>query len=115
MGLVSLVLFIHPSTIVIRPSRIAIVIGSLLFMLGLNFSIYTEWIHDISFPTYSEDGFILQFLKMIDPSYAAFRTLGILYYIIQKNGEFLWSDFSTLVPSRTYRDVFDRSGLVSSL
>ena len=110
MGLVCLSFVHHFSTIVIRPSRIAIVIGLLLLMLGLNFSLYMEWITDVNYPTYEEEGFILQFLKMIDPSYAAFRTLGVLYYVIQMNGVFTWSDFGATVPSRTYRDVFDRPG-----
>ena len=98
------------STIVVKPSRIAIVIGCLLFVMAMNFSSYLEWIDEGNFPTYEEDGFFIQAFHMIDPSFGAFRTLAIVYYFIQKDGEFTWANVMDTVPSKSYRETYQRGG-----
>lgn len=101
---------IHSSTIVIRPSRIAITLGLLLLVMGICYSSYTGWMEDLSFPTYEEDGWFSQGFYLINPSYSAFRSLAIIYYFVQTKGEFTWSDFSEQVPSQSWRDVYMREG-----
>ena len=98
------------STIVLRPSRIAITLGILIAIMFFTYNLYTSWIEDISFPTYKEDGFLVQAYFLVNPCYAALRTLGIIYYIIQSNGEFTWADFAVAVPSKNYYDSYLREG-----
>lgn len=105
-----ILLAIHSSTIVVRPSRIAITLGLLLLVMGICYSSYTGWMEDLSFPTYEEDGWFSQGFYLINPSYSAFRSLAIIYYFVQTKGEFTWSDFSEQVPSQSWRDVYMREG-----
>lgn len=108
--IVMILLAIHSSTIVVRPSRIAITLGLLLLVMGICYSSYTGWMEDLSFPTYEEDGWFSQGFYLINPSYSAFRSLAIIYYFVQTKGEFTWSDFSEQVPSQSWRDVYMREG-----
>lgn len=110
--IVIILLMIHSSTIVVRPSRIAITLGLLLLVLGISYSSYVGWIEDLTFPTYEEDGWFVQGFNLINPSYAAFRSLAVIYFFVQTKGEFTWSDFSGQVPSQSWRDVYMREGLL---
>ena len=86
------------STIVIRPSRMAIALGLMLFYLVLGLVLYTGWIHYMEIPDCSEDGLIIKIFYEVNPCYSVFRSFAIIYYFIQQKGSFTWSDIATKVP-----------------
>ena len=65
------------STIVIRPSRMAIALGLMLLYLVLGLVLYTGWIHDMEIPDCSEDGLIIKIFYEVNPCYSVFRSLSI--------------------------------------
>ena len=86
------------STIVIRPSRMAIALGLMLFYLVLGLVLYTGWIHDMEIPDCSEYGLIIKIFYEVNPCYSVFRSFAIIYYFIQQKGSFTCSDIDTKVP-----------------
>ena len=86
------------STIVIRPSRMAIALGCLSVLLMAYMDPYTSWLSRTSFDTGSNAGIIGVVFNVLNPSYAALRCLGLIYYWIGKKGFCSWSDFLALVP-----------------
>ena len=86
------------STIVIRPSRMAIALGLMLFYLVLGLVLYSDWIHDMEIPDCSKDGLIIKIFYEVNPCYSVFRSFAMIYCFIQQKGSFTWSDIATKVP-----------------
>ena len=79
-----------PSTIVIRPSRVAITVGILLLIMLNRYQSFRGWIANMNFPTQRSLGPVLQFYNAINPSFMAYRSLAIIFYFIcDKNTVFV--------------------------
>lgn len=90
-------MYLFCSTIVIRPSRMAIALGLMLFYLVLGLVSYMDWIRDMRIPDCSEDALIIKIFYEFNPCYSVFRSFAVIYYFIQQQGSFTWSDISTKV------------------
>ena len=86
------------STIVIRPSRMAIVLGCFSILLIAYMDPYASWLSRNRFDIESNAGIIGFIYNVLNPSYAALRCLSLIYYWIGNKGFCSWSDFMSSVP-----------------
>lgn len=95
------------STIVIRPSRVAITVGILLLIVLNRYQSFRGWIANTNFPTQRSLGLVLQFYNAINPSFMAYRSLAIIFYFISMKGSFGWGDMDRKVPTTDYAISMD--------
>ena len=76
----------------------AIALGiSCVFLFGYN-GPYEEWLETNYFGIESPMGTLFSLYYQINPSFVAMRSLAIIFYWINENGSFTWSDISSAVP-----------------
>ena len=76
----------------------AIALGiACVFLLGYN-SPYRLWLETNYFGVKSPMGDLFSFYYVLNPSFAAMRSLAIILYWISQHGSFSWSDIRAEVP-----------------
>lgn len=76
----------------------AIALGiACVFLLGYN-TPYQEWLETNYFGIKSPMGALFSLYYVLNPSFAAMRSLAIILYWINQQGSFSWSDIRAEVP-----------------
>lgn len=76
----------------------AIALGIACVFLFAYDSPYKDWLETNYFGIKSPMGDLFSLLYVLNPSFAATRSLAIIYYWINQQGYFSWSDITAQVP-----------------